>query len=215
MKYGVLALLVSAVLSGCSSEKDASEANFKTAAQANFDAKGPDCYFLSYFPIETEHRDKEFQTQLQLLEKAGLLTVNNQAKIVTHSMFGDTTEKTGPGYELTDEGKKAFKEGVETQVGGTSLGGFCFGKSEVVEISNFSEINSSMGQSMSVVKYTYKVSGLPEWTKDPAVYNAFNRDSIRYKSLKKAVESEKTPIQDSSSFILTDKGWMHSDQFRK
>ena len=144
-----------------------------------------------------------------------MLKLNNQAKIVEHSMFGDTKEKVAPGYELTDEGKKFFREGVETQIGGGSLGGFCFGKKEVVEVSNFSEpTNDGMGKTVALVNFTYKITHLPDWSQNPDFYSAFTHNGFRFKNLKEAVESEKAPIKARSAFILTDKGWMHADQFR-
>ncbi len=215
MKYGILTLLVLGVLSGCSNDKDPSEANFKKAAQANLDAEGPECYFLSYFPIETEQSNQELQNKLQVLEKAGVLTVNAQAKIQIPSLFDKSREKVAPGYELTEEGKKYYKENVAHSFAAGQLGGLCFGKSEIVEITNFSEPENAGGQRIAKVKYTYKISGLPEWAKRPEVYNAFDQDKMNVQNLKAAVESEKKPIKASAAFILTNKGWMHSKQFRK
>jgi len=214
MKYGVLTLIVLSLLGACSNEKEATESNFKKAAQANFDVEGPPCYFITRMPAPMDQSDKASNDKLLALKEAGLLEAKKAAKITVYGIFDKPREEYAPGFELTEEGKKYFKEGVDEALIGPPLGGFCFGKREVVEITNFTEPKDLNGRHFAEVHYKYKITDLPDWAKKPEIYNAFEKDNHGQESLKKALDSERAPIKKSDMFILTNKGWMHNKQFR-
>ncbi|MBK0167378.1 hypothetical protein [Klebsiella sp. S69] len=111
-------------------------------------------------------------------------------------------------YDLTEEGKKYYKPDAAKTMKGENIGGFCFGKATVTEVSNFTEPSDAMGQKISRVSFTYKVSEIPDWAKSPEIMNADRQ-------LQKDVSSESEGVKVTNVFLLTNNGWIHERLFGK
>ncbi|MBK0711544.1 hypothetical protein GZ049_27365 [Klebsiella pneumoniae] len=91
---------------------------------------------------------------------------------------------------------------------GENIGGFCFGKATVTEVSNFTEPSDAMGQKISRVSFSYKVTEIPEWAKTPEILSADRQ-------IKKDVDSANNGMKVTNVFVLTNNGWIHERLFGK
>ena len=197
-------------LSGCNDPKDASESNFKAAAQQYLDTTYPECYFKVNFPFKTDGFDfGNTRAVLKALAAKGLLTETEISRKHYEKSWGsEAHDVVVNNYALTDEGKKYYKAGTKTNALGKETGGFCFGKAKVETITNFTEPSDAMGQKISRVNYTYTVTDIPEWAKSDDIIAASTK-------LKEDVASEQNPVSAKGVFVLTNKGWMHERLFSK
>lgn len=205
MPFVLVAL--AAFSAGCSNPKDANKENFAKAAQAYLDTTYPRCYVTSNFPKkERIYEGKESKSIYHALAAAGILSerVSEKAEKIAFLSSSYTEYE----YDLTEEGKKFYREGIAETFGGDSVGGICFGKAKVSSIENFTEPSDMMGMRVSRVSYRYNVEDIPEWAKSAEVTAASS-------TIKEDVESDKKPIENMAGFILTDKGWMHERLFRQ
>ncbi|QAX18641.1 hypothetical protein [Klebsiella pneumoniae] len=65
-----------------------------------------------------------------------------------------------------------------------------------------------MGQKISRVSFSYKVSEIPEWAKTPEILTADRQ-------IKKDVDSAKDGMKVTNVFVLTNNGWIHEKLFGK
>lgn len=188
----ILSLVIAAsTLQGCGSDpKEANEANFKKAVQEYFDKKYPVCPIKGDFPTDPKsslmkYNYGKIKAIYEEMVKAGLLVKQKAGKDAV--------------YDLTDEGKKYYKESKSDKE--YELGSFCFGSAQVKEILNFTEPSQLLGHTISEVKFTYQVNDLPNWVKSPEIYELRS-------SLKKLVHSEEAPVESRRVLVLTNKGWI-------
>lgn len=198
-----------AVIIGCSDPKAANEDNFKISIQAYLDTAYPKCYFYTELP--TTLGDFNFngtKEKLQALVKAGIVSEKEGSREIADT-FGKV-KKTVPAplFDLTDEGRKYYKPDMEKTFGGKSIGGFCFGKARVKEITQFTEPSDLFGRKVSSVNYTYEVYDFPDWAKSPEIISAID-------SLKSDVESLTTPVKKMEAVVLTNNGWVHEKILKK
>lgn len=203
-------------LSGCNDPKDANESNFKVAAQQYLDSVYPHCYVQTALPgketrnvYEKKEDQKVSDNALHILATKGLLDEKEiSRKHYEKSYFSGAHDAVEIEYYLTEEGEKYFKPNVSKTFGGDDIGGFCFGKATVAEVNNFTEPSDAMGQKISRVAYTYKVTDIPEWAKSEDLTEKNNK-------LKEDVNSGQQPVSAKAVFVLTNKGWMHERLFNK
>lgn len=204
-------------LSGCNDPKDASESNFKTAAQQYLDTTYPECYFKVNFPVNQTRfvYDKSSgkansDDALHLLAQKGLLEEKELSRTHTDKRaFIEEHDAIESEFTLTEEGKKYYKSNVSKNMfTNKDVGGFCFGKAKVETITNFTEPSDAMGQKISRVNYTYTVTDIPEWAKSDDIIAASSK-------LKEDVASVQNPVSAKAVFVLTNKGWMHERLFNK
>lgn len=202
---------VSIAVTGCSDPKAANEKNFKVAMQSYLDKEYPKCYFVEKFPKTVEFygiEDQQHRT-LQALTKAGMLSMKEIERSELKGIFGGATKTLVKStFDLTEEGKKAYKPDAKKNYKGESIGGFCFGKATVKTVTQFSEPADMFGQRVSRVNYEYVVSDLPTWATSPEITSAS-------KSLKVDAESNATPVKVLQAVILTNNGWVHESLFQK
>lgn len=206
VRHLALAFGVTLALSACGSSKDASKANFAKAIDTYYAGH---CVAINFpmgtawfakfadgggFPasvanaVEAGHPERRPGAPFEALEKVGLLT--SKPAEVRAGMFGATTP--GKEYTLTDAGKKALEKEGRTA--------FCVGHRAVDEVVQFTEPNNGMGQTVSRAKYTYSVTDVPAWAKDPDVQAAFPDLAQRLK-----------PKQDAHvDLVLMNDGWSAS-----
>lgn len=197
-------ILLAFLVAGCSDVKDANEKNFKTAVQAYLDTEYPYGYLLINLPYtpNISSSDKILST-LDVLAKLGLVTkAEVSGEHIPSPASGEGSVKMIYAYELTDKGEIFYKADIAKNWLNKDLGGFAFGKAKVEKIINFTEPTDYFGYKVSHVTYTYSVSDIPEWAQDK---DLLDLDS----TLKADVESQKTPVQETDVFILTNSGWVH------
>lgn len=198
----LIACLLMVGLSGCTDPKDATEGNFKKSLQAYLDSEYPKCYFMSEMPKALDtFEGSRTQQRYDAMKQAGLL-VSSVKEAEVEGVFLGKQKKSIPVYELTEEGKKYFKNDVSKTMNGKSVGGFCGGKANIVEIVQFTEPADMWGQKLSEVVYTYTVTDLPEWAKNENILEQF-------REIKQDVESTQTPLKDKTALVLTNNGWTH------
>lgn len=214
MRHSLILAVVAALVAGCSDPKAATEKNFKVAMQSYLDTAYPKCYILQKFPTTAQFIEKKGAQQeketLKTLTKAGLLFEKEIERQEIKDIFNGGGMKTfvKSTFDLTDEGKKYYKNDIKKNFMGESVGGFCFGKATVKAITQFSEPGEMMGQKVSRVNYEYTVSDLPKWATSPEVTASIN-------SLKADAESNVTPVKALNAAILTNNGWVHESLFQK
>lgn len=198
MVYRITLIAVAVLLSACSDPKSANEKNFKIAIQKKLDEARPTCYVIANFPGTIPNSLDNDKLSFKALVDAGMLTVKDESRMTTGLMFNKVAVQ--PVFSLTEEGKKYYKPAMMKSGLGDDFGGFCFGKPIVREIVEFTEPADVMGGRVSQVTYTYELSELPAWAKQPQIVAALPK-------LKKDVESEKTPIKTRDILVLTNNGW--------
>jgi hypothetical protein len=196
-----------ATISGCSDPKAASEDNFRKAIQEYLDKSHPKCYVTTEFPVTIDWDISGVKPKLQALAKVGLV-VESEGQVERPGFGNHKNIVTAPFFDLTEEGKKYFKQNVSKTMGGKTLDGFCIGKATVKEIGQFSEPSEMFGQRITRVNYTYEVSDFPEWAKSPEVIEAI-------KELKTDIASSTTPIKKLDVLVMTNNGWVHEKLFKQ
>lgn len=196
------------VLTGCDDSKKPSESNFKAAAQQYLDTLYPACYIKANFPYKTNGVSfNNVPEILHSMAEKGLVTEKElSSKHIDASWGTKAHDVIIRSYDLTEEGKKYYKSDVAHNLKGQNIGGFCFGRATVTEVSNFTEPSDALGQKISRVSFIYKVSGIPDWAKTPEIMTANSR-------LKKDVISESEGVKVTNIFLLTNKGWVHEKLF--
>jgi hypothetical protein len=204
-----LAILATALV-GCSDPKEASEENFERSAQAYLDTQYPKCLVVANFPVESQQVDfSGTDKTMHALAKVGVIKETELSrKEVPQTFFQPAHTDIRYSFDLTDEGRKFYKQDAKKLMNGTTAGGLCVGKAQVVSVDQFSEPGDMMGQKISRVTYSYKITDLPQWAQNEGV-----QSSIR--DLAPIVASEKTPIKETRAMILTNNGWVHERLFGK
>ena len=197
-------------LSGCKDPKKPSESNFKEAAQQYLDTVYPVCYIKANFPYKTDGISfNNMPELLHAMAEKGLLTEKELSRKHIDASWGiKAHDLVVNSYDLTEEGKKYYKADAAKNIRGENIGGFCFGKATVTEVSNFTEPSDAMGQKISRVSFSYKVSEIPEWAKTPEILTADRQ-------IKKDVDSAKDGMKVTNVFVLTNNGWIHEKLFGK
>ena len=200
MVYRITLIAVAVLLTACSDPKAANEKNFKIAIQKRLDQAYPTCYINANFPATlSEHDPYRNKSAFKALAAAGLLSEKEESKEVKE--WGRTRTVVGSVFNLTEEGKKFYQpDAIKNNGLGEAVGGFCFGKATVKEITEFTEPADAMGARASQVSYTYEVSELPAWAKLPETIAAITK-------LKPDVASDKMPIKSRDVLVLTNNGW--------
>lgn len=155
----------SLLVTGCSSKKSASKANFKSAIGNYYNAH-PVCIWSSSvkFPEEVAKSNDNQTSGYDALFDAGLLTRTTQQK--KEFIFGS---KQVTVYDLSSKGRSLYTPD-STQPG---YGNFCFGHRDVTAINNFTTSTNSNGDQVANVDYHYTIDGIPDWAKSTEMQTAF------------------------------------------
>ncbi|ELQ9312217.1 hypothetical protein R3D73_005264 [Serratia marcescens] len=198
------------MLSGCGDPTDATESNFKKAAQAYLDTQYPYCYIMVNFPVKTDVASfNHFPEVLHVMAGKGMVKeTESSRKHIPASWAGKERDIVVNTYDLTEEGKKYYKPDATINMLGEALGGFCFGRATVEAVDNFTAPSDAMGQKISRVAFSYKVTDIPDWAGTPELLELVPR-------LKEDVASGSVPLKQNGAFILTGKGWMDRRLFGK
>jgi hypothetical protein len=184
MKMNSLRLFLVAttvLFAGCSDPKAASNKNFAKAASAHLlVVERSGAFYIGSKAYPASEKD---DTNAKALAQIGFL------KITGHESFSMATWDI---YDLTSKGREFFAPGR----------GFCFGKPELISITNFTEPGSTGPYVMSRVTYSYRVIDAPSWVSD---WNSQNAEKI---------PTPNAQFQDTQTFVLTANGWVHESLAR-
>lgn len=160
---GLCALLLLAA--GCSSKKDASKANFKSAIDSYYSAH-PDCLWSSpvQFPMQADPSKQDQVAGLNALTDAGMLTRTVEQKKVF--IFGS---KPVNDYDLSAKGRSEWVPDQQQP----GFGNFCFGHREVTSVDNFTTSGDAQGATIANVDYHFTLVGAPAWAESTEMKTAF------------------------------------------
>ena len=173
MALGVL------LLAGCGSKSDANVKDLSDATNAYLSKKGQLCLGISTkWPVDLQDSDQRpgnvKASEMAALEKIGLVhSQNTEAEYTTLS--GRTAKAKVLRYELTDEGKKFYREKDVVGLGPNkeSLGDICFGQQTLDKISKTEgpvKIGDTTG---ATIYYTYRIDSLADWANNPDIQKVF------------------------------------------
>lgn len=190
MKYCTAVMIALGVcVSGCASKKDANEKNFGMALTQYLSKHGELCLGLNKWPADVSEMDLRLQQsnltgiaeEMAALESVGVVSVTT-ATVDQLGLFGN--KPTGvkfkvKRYNLTDAGKKFYREKEAKEVGLDGVkqvmrGDICYGKKILdrvvkwegpIKLGDYQEAN---------VKYLYKIDQLADWAKNPRLQAAFS-----------------------------------------
>ncbi len=197
IRYAYTWVMIAALaLGACSNPKAANDKDFEKAIVEYLkhkEAAGEFClHFFASFPFESS----SFIVS-DPAARAGLLQkVGEQGSGWSRRVFVDLSEK----------GRKCYIPGV----------GFRYGEPRFVRIASFSKPSSFGPYTMSKVNYEYRVVDIPQWARELAApVRPFGFHTTAYPNIIAAISSEKAPIKDEATLILTNDGWVHENLFKK
>lgn len=203
-----LIVLCIIMLIACSNPKKASKSNFKAAIQ-NYIAAEQSCIRdIGEFPYEIKETSFRFQNITEFMEpfvRIGFLSIEEREE-EKKPFFSTALSKSKPPemqrvirYSLEERGAEFYTDSS-----------FCYGSGyEVVEVNNFTEPADFIGQTISRVNFSYKVTTISDWvTEDPYFQN-------EYETVKAHIQSSETPINSETVLVLTENGWIHEKEFEK
>ena len=205
----ILSLAAFFPLTACNDIKKPSSVNFTKAINRYLAKHGQACVFIGQtFPIDVPESEQKDQygiaPEMAALEQAGLVHGSNTAAVV-HGMLdglrGPTPLQPVRRYELTDEGKKYFRQtpGIFEK-----NGEFCYGEKVVDAIVKWTEPMTTGPSSQSEVTYTYKLVNLAAWAEQPGMQGAF--PEIR------TTVGGASKTDQIAGLQLTNKGWEVPEQ---
>ena len=157
------------LLTGCGGEKEPTEANFAKAITRYLAEDSATCFNMASqggsFPITVTRVDLQQQkamptgiaNEMVALEKVRLAT-GQDVDDVPHY----TKMEKGKRYQLTDEGKKYYKQGNAK---------FCYGTKVLTKIIAFAAYHNATDRFN--VQYEYTVNNIPEWANTESMHTAF------------------------------------------
>lgn len=189
--------------------EDLDKQTLQKAAQKYLDTAYPKPYFSYEFPVTIENDDTMDKSRLEALEKCGIVSLIDQKTIQKHGIgFKKIVDVQQFTYDITEKGKKFIIQTSKTErMKSGSSTAIAFGKAEVVDIISFTPEKDFGGQKISEVKFSYKVTGIPEWAETPELLDA-------NKWLKKDIESAKAPISAKAVFFYKNNDWVHEKLFK-
>lgn len=215
MKQGIMrAVLVLGVTvtvflnSGCQDKKKASVSTFKAALEEHF-ASQPVCLDIGVkFPdvVQLDAAGKPIFTINSKLEEAlvsvNLLTSKQGTVSIPDPFSGKPQEKQAITYSIATP-----SEWTERRVryGTATVPAPCYAKVQIVSVDKFSEPGDFMGQHISKVDFTYRLTDVQPWIHAPALKKALpNADQL-------ASTDART---GSAILVLTNNGWEVDPNYR-
>jgi hypothetical protein len=208
MRNALIAAVL-ASLAACSVDdpKAASEANFVTALNQHYGDR-PECVragkeadedgMVAEIMASERSRDRS-APKLDALAAQGLLAIETVAVDVPNFTSGQTDMEEARRYRLTETGRAALRPEGQRSGFGRSASEFCYGRRDVVALTNFTEPADVMGVRATSVSYEYDLADVPDWAKAETVNRAFPE-------IAKALDGTKS---DSDDLVLTKAGWVH------
>ncbi|MGO1541437.1 MAG: hypothetical protein ACTHZI_01490 [Luteimonas sp.] len=214
MKSSLAVLSFVALIAGCSSKTDPNEKNFGAAIDAYLAKKGALCLNAETWPVELNESQRKMAeslggtgraARLEALLSRGLVASETMDKPEL-SLLGQQTGRVSKvtRYELTDEGRRFFREsrsrgGFSKPNEGEVRGELCYGNKALDKVVKW-EGPMKLGDYQGAdVKYLYKIEDLAEWAQSDDIQNAFP-------VVKESISGAGSKLQ-SHGVQLTNLGW--------
>ena len=200
MLLGVLLLI------GCAGKKDANEKNFSEALNSYLAKKGQLCLGIpSTWPVDLNEAERRSgmgtAAEMAALEKAGLVRSHETETEYTPPLSTRPVKARVLRYELTEDGKKFYREKQPLALVGTKgkQGDLCFAQQALDKIVKWEGPNAAGDSKEATVFYTYRIENLADWAKNPDIQKVFPGIVSTIDGAGKT--------QMNQSVILTNQGW--------
>jgi len=168
------------LLIGCASKNDANEKNFSEALNSYLAKKGQLCLGIpSAWPVDLNEAERRggmgTAAEMAALEKAGLVRSHETETEYTPPLSTRPVKARVLRYELTEDGKKFYREKPTLPLVGTKgkQGDLCFGQQALDKIVKWEGPNAAGDSKEVSVFYTYKIENLADWANSPDVQTVF------------------------------------------
>jgi hypothetical protein len=165
---------------GCASKKDANEKNFSEALNSYLTKKGQLCLGIpSAWPVDLNEAERRggmgTAAEMAALEKAGLVRSHEAETEYTPPLSTRPVKARVLRYELTEDGKKFYREKQTLALVGTKgkQGDLCFGQQALDKIVKWEGPNAAGDSKEVSIFYTYKIENLAEWAKNADIQRVF------------------------------------------
>jgi hypothetical protein len=208
MKKTVLCVMVlgTLILLGCGSKNDVNEKNLSDATNANLIKKGQLCLgIVSKWPVDVPKSESQMTTgrapEMAALEKIGLVRSHETETDFTPFSNTSPVKTKVLRYELTEEGKKFYREKELPGLTGAkeSRGDICFGQQALDTVIKTEGPITVGDKKEMTLYYTYKIENLADWAKNPDVQKTFPGIVSTINGAGKT--------QINQNLVLTDRGW--------
>jgi hypothetical protein len=208
MKKTVLCVMVlgTLILLGCGSKNDVNEKNLSDATNANLIKNGQLCLgIVSKWPVDVPKSESQMTIgrapEMAALEKIGLVRSHETETDFTPFSNTSPVKTKVLRYELTEEGKKFYREKELPSLTGAkeSRGDICFGQQALDTVIKTEGPITVGDKKEMTLYYTYKIDNLADWAKNPDIQKTFPGIVSTISGAGKT--------QINQNLILTDQGW--------
>jgi hypothetical protein len=194
------------LLAGCGSKNGANEKNLSEATNAYLLKKGQLCLGIATkWPVDLQDSDRGpgivRGSRMAALEKIGLVRSQETETEVTPLSGTRPVKVKALRYELTDAGKKFYREKEALgSVGEKNIrGDICFGQQALDSVIKTEGPITVGDRKEMTLYYTYKIENLADWAKNPDIQKAFPGIVSTLNGAGKT--------QLNQNLTLTDQGW--------
>jgi len=194
------------LLAGCGGKSDANVKDLSDATNAYLAKKGQLCLGISTkWPVDLQESDQRAgnvkASEMASLEKVGLVRSQNAEAEYT-TLSGRPAKAKVLRYELTDEGKKFYREKDVVGLGPNkeALGDICFGQQALDKVSKTEGPIKVGDTTAATIYYTYRIDNLANWANNSDIQKVFPGITATLNGAGKTTVNQ--------ALVLTAQGWI-------